>query len=77
LNFNFQPRIIGRGSAIFLHLAHPDLRPTSGCVALTRSAIRKLQFLWSARLQVDIGDFSRPLRSPKIADPMRTWVAPS
>jgi L,D-peptidoglycan transpeptidase YkuD (ErfK/YbiS/YcfS/YnhG family) len=72
LDFNFRPRIIGRGSAIFLHLAHPDLRPTAGCIALKRSAMRKAQFLWSARLQVDVGDFSRPLRFPNIAEPTRT-----
>ena len=33
---NDSPRVMGRGSAIFLHLAHPDYRPTAGCVALSR-----------------------------------------
>ncbi len=36
LGYNDAPRIQGRGSAIFLHLAHPDYRPTAGCIALSR-----------------------------------------
>lgn len=77
MDFNFRPRIVGRGSAIFFHLAHSDLKPTAGCLGLKRNVMRKTQFLWSSRLQIDVGDFSRPRRSPKIADPRRTWVAPS
>lgn len=34
LGWNDQPVQRGRGSAIFLHLARPDLSPTEGCVAL-------------------------------------------
>ncbi|WP_428393627.1 L,D-transpeptidase family protein [Lichenicoccus sp.] len=34
LAYNDDPVQRGRGSAIFLHVAHPDLRPTQGCVAL-------------------------------------------
>ena len=30
----------GRGSAIFLHLARPDLAPTEGCVALAERDLR-------------------------------------
>jgi L,D-peptidoglycan transpeptidase YkuD (ErfK/YbiS/YcfS/YnhG family) len=36
LGYNDSPRSQGRGSAIFLHLAHPGYRPTEGCVALAR-----------------------------------------
>jgi hypothetical protein len=39
--------------------------------------LRKAQFLWCARLQVDVGNLSLPRRAPNIADPMRMWVAPS
>jgi L,D-peptidoglycan transpeptidase YkuD (ErfK/YbiS/YcfS/YnhG family) len=28
-----------RGSAIFLHCAHPGFKPTEGCVALARDAL--------------------------------------
>ena len=32
----------GRGSAIFLHLARPDLAPTEGCIALPERDLRAL-----------------------------------
>lgn len=72
LDFNRRPRILGRGSAIFLHLAHPDFRNTAGCIALPRPVMRRIQNLWREKLQVDVGNCSRRLRSPKIADPTRT-----
>lgn len=34
LGYNDAPVIVGAGSAIFLHVAAPDLAPTQGCVAL-------------------------------------------
>lgn len=37
LGYNDDPPVAGRGSAIFLHLAHPDYAATEGCVALARS----------------------------------------
>jgi L,D-peptidoglycan transpeptidase YkuD (ErfK/YbiS/YcfS/YnhG family) len=42
LGYNDRPRVQGRGSAVFLHVARPDLSPTEGCVALRRADIRKL-----------------------------------
>lgn len=36
LAFNDDPVIAGRGSAIFMHIARPDYRPTAGCVVLNR-----------------------------------------
>ncbi len=36
LGFNDAPVVLGRGSAIFLHVARPDFGPTEGCVALSR-----------------------------------------
>jgi L,D-peptidoglycan transpeptidase YkuD (ErfK/YbiS/YcfS/YnhG family) len=35
-SWNAQPAIRGFGSAIFIHLARPDLKPTEGCIALNR-----------------------------------------
>jgi L,D-peptidoglycan transpeptidase YkuD (ErfK/YbiS/YcfS/YnhG family) len=55
MDFNFSPRVNGRGSAIFIHLAHDDNRATAGCIALRRSMMRKLQFLCSAKVRVKIG----------------------
>ena len=40
LGYNVRPRARGLGSAIFLHLAHPDRRPTAGCVALSARDLR-------------------------------------
>ena len=37
LGHNDAPVVPGRGSAIFLHLAQPDYRPTEGCVAVSRA----------------------------------------
>jgi L,D-peptidoglycan transpeptidase YkuD (ErfK/YbiS/YcfS/YnhG family) len=36
LDHNTRPRVRGAGSAIFVHLARPDLTPTEGCIALSR-----------------------------------------
>jgi L,D-peptidoglycan transpeptidase YkuD (ErfK/YbiS/YcfS/YnhG family) len=42
LDHNTRPRITGRGSAVFLHVARPERSPTSGCVALDAKALRQL-----------------------------------
>jgi L,D-peptidoglycan transpeptidase YkuD (ErfK/YbiS/YcfS/YnhG family) len=36
LGHNDRPRIKGKGSAIFVHLARPGYAPTAGCIALSR-----------------------------------------
>ncbi len=36
LGYNDRPRVRGKGSAIFVHLARPGYTPTEGCIALTR-----------------------------------------
>lgn len=42
IDHNTRPRIAGRGSAVFLHLARPQFAPTAGCVAMTRSSMLQL-----------------------------------
>jgi L,D-peptidoglycan transpeptidase YkuD (ErfK/YbiS/YcfS/YnhG family) len=42
LGHNDDPPVAGMGSAIFLHCAHPDYRPTQGCVALARTDLEIL-----------------------------------
>ncbi len=42
LDWNRAPRIRGRGSAIFLHLARPGYAPTEGCIALDRRDLKLL-----------------------------------
>ena len=36
LSYNTRPRAKGRGSAIFLHCASPNYKPTLGCIAVAR-----------------------------------------
>lgn len=42
LGWNDAPVVRGRGSAIFLHVARPDLSPTDGCVALRLEDLRSV-----------------------------------
>jgi L,D-peptidoglycan transpeptidase YkuD (ErfK/YbiS/YcfS/YnhG family) len=42
LGYNDVPRVRGRGSAIFIHLARPGLTPTDGCIALSQHDLRML-----------------------------------
>jgi L,D-peptidoglycan transpeptidase YkuD (ErfK/YbiS/YcfS/YnhG family) len=42
IGYNTDPPVPGRGSAIFLHVASPDLRPTDGCVAVARDILAGL-----------------------------------
>ena len=43
LDWNVSRRQRGRGSAIFLHVAHPDYRPTEGCIAVSPTDMRRLE----------------------------------
>jgi L,D-peptidoglycan transpeptidase YkuD (ErfK/YbiS/YcfS/YnhG family) len=58
LDWNMRPRIRGRGSAIFLHLARPDYSPTAGCIALNIGHLRRL--LAAAGSQPEFVVASRP-----------------
>jgi L,D-peptidoglycan transpeptidase YkuD (ErfK/YbiS/YcfS/YnhG family) len=42
IDHNTHPRIAGRGSAVFLHLARDNFGPTAGCVSMTKSAMLHL-----------------------------------
>ncbi|MDI4664444.1 L,D-transpeptidase family protein [Xanthobacter autotrophicus] len=42
LDHNSRPRVAGRGSAVFVHLAREGFRPTEGCVALRRADMTRL-----------------------------------
>ena len=42
LGYNDNPPIIGKGSAIFMHLARDNFEPTAGCVALKSSDLTSL-----------------------------------
>jgi L,D-peptidoglycan transpeptidase YkuD (ErfK/YbiS/YcfS/YnhG family) len=42
IDHNTRPRIAGRGSAVFLHVARPNRGPTSGCIAADTGWLLKL-----------------------------------
>jgi L,D-peptidoglycan transpeptidase YkuD (ErfK/YbiS/YcfS/YnhG family) len=42
IDHNTRPRIAGRGSAVFIHVARPRFKPTAGCVALDIGSLRRL-----------------------------------
>jgi L,D-peptidoglycan transpeptidase YkuD (ErfK/YbiS/YcfS/YnhG family) len=42
IDHNTRPRVAGRGSAVFIHLAWPGFAPTAGCVALRPGDLKTL-----------------------------------
>ena len=42
LNFNINPIIKNRGSAVFIHVAKRNYKPTAGCIALKKDHLIKL-----------------------------------
>jgi L,D-peptidoglycan transpeptidase YkuD (ErfK/YbiS/YcfS/YnhG family) len=42
IDHNTRPRISGRGSAVFVHLARAQLAPTAGCISMPVKALRQL-----------------------------------
>ena len=42
LDHNTHPRVAGRGSAIFVHVARDGFAPTAGCIALARKDLLRL-----------------------------------
>ena len=54
LDHNTRPRIAGRGSAVFVHVARPGMAPTAGCIALTPDALRRLVETLGPRTEIEI-----------------------
>jgi L,D-peptidoglycan transpeptidase YkuD (ErfK/YbiS/YcfS/YnhG family) len=42
IDHNIRPRVAGRGSAVFIHVARPGFAPTAGCVALRARDLKTL-----------------------------------
>lgn len=55
IDHNAAPRIAGRGSAVFLHLARANFSPTAGCVSMTKSAMLRLLRRMGPRTKIIIG----------------------
>ena len=54
IDHNTRPRVAGRGSAVFIHVARDAFAPTAGCVALTMPALRRLLARLSPRTRLVI-----------------------
>ena len=54
LDHNTRPRIAGRGSAVFIHVARPGLKATAGCLALEARALLRLLPRLSRRTVIEI-----------------------
>ena len=54
IDHNTRPRIAGRGSAVFIHVARPGFAPTAGCIALTRSDLQRLVSRLSRKTRIII-----------------------
>jgi L,D-peptidoglycan transpeptidase YkuD (ErfK/YbiS/YcfS/YnhG family) len=55
IDHNSNPRIAGRGSAVFLHLARDNFGPTAGCVSMTKSAMLHLLQRLGPDTRIEIG----------------------
>jgi L,D-peptidoglycan transpeptidase YkuD (ErfK/YbiS/YcfS/YnhG family) len=55
IGYNMEPVIPGAGSAIFLHIATPDLAPTAGCVAVNKEVLLTLIPLLGPGSTITIG----------------------
>ena len=55
IDHNTRPRIPGRGSAVFLHLARDNFGPTAGCVSMTRAAMLQLLRRLGPKTRIMIG----------------------
>jgi L,D-peptidoglycan transpeptidase YkuD (ErfK/YbiS/YcfS/YnhG family) len=55
IDHNTAPRISGRGSAVFLHLARKKFSPTAGCVSMTSGAMLRLLRRMGPQTRIVIG----------------------
>jgi L,D-peptidoglycan transpeptidase YkuD (ErfK/YbiS/YcfS/YnhG family) len=55
IDHNTDPRIAGRGSAVFLHLARANFSPTAGCVSMTKPAMLRLLARLGPETKIVIG----------------------
>ncbi|MHC1946048.1 L,D-transpeptidase family protein [Bradyrhizobium sp. UFLA06-06] len=54
IDHNAAPRVAGRGSAVFLHLARPNFSPTAGCVSMTKASMLRLLRRMSPKTKIII-----------------------
>jgi L,D-peptidoglycan transpeptidase YkuD (ErfK/YbiS/YcfS/YnhG family) len=54
IDHNTRPRVAGRGSAVFLHLARPAFGPTAGCVTMRPKDLERLLARLSPKTRIII-----------------------
>ena len=54
IKYNYRPIIKKKGSAIFLHLANNNYKPTSGCVAIKKKDFLKILPLINKKTKISI-----------------------
>jgi len=54
IDHNTRPRIAGRGSAVFIHIAREALAPTAGCITLRQHDILALLRRLSRKTRIEI-----------------------
>jgi L,D-peptidoglycan transpeptidase YkuD (ErfK/YbiS/YcfS/YnhG family) len=52
IDHNTRPRVAGRGSAVFIHVARPAFAPTAGCVALRSHDLQRLLSRLSSKTRI-------------------------
>ena len=55
LNYNTKPIIKNKGSAIFIHIANNNYKPTAGCVGIKKSNLIKLLSIIKKKNKIKIG----------------------
>jgi L,D-peptidoglycan transpeptidase YkuD (ErfK/YbiS/YcfS/YnhG family) len=71
IGHNDKPRVRGRGSAVFIHVAGAGLAPTAGCIALRRADLERLMTRLRPGTVVTVlgrdrrGDHKKTARTPK------------
>jgi len=55
IDHNTRPRVAGRGSAVFIHVARAGFAPTAGCIALKTAALRRLVARLGPRTRIVVG----------------------
>jgi L,D-peptidoglycan transpeptidase YkuD (ErfK/YbiS/YcfS/YnhG family) len=54
IDHNTRPRVTGRGSAVFIHVARAALAPTAGCISLPIATLRSLIARLGPRTRITI-----------------------
>ena len=54
IKYNYRPSVKKKGSAIFLHLANSNYKPTSGCIAIAKKDFLKILPLINKKTRISI-----------------------